>query len=119
MLAALIGPPARRGAFAALAGTLLLGAGCIFPKAAPIPGPVTAADVDRGRYRWPEVDERSLVQGRDLFASHCNACHDYPLVTSVPEGDWPSIVEKMARKAKLSREQAQLVLRFVLVARVR
>jgi len=119
VLAALIGPTARRGAVAALVGTLLLGAGCIFPKAAPIPGPVTAADVDRGRYRWPDVDQRSLVQGRDLFASHCNACHDYPLVTSVPEGDWPSIVEKMARKAKLSREQAQLVLRFVLVARVR
>jgi len=97
----------------------LLAAGCIFPKAAPVPGPVTAADVDRGRYRWPDVDQRALANGRELFAGHCNACHDYPALTSVPESDWPSIVEKMGRKAKLSREQAQLVLRFVLVARVR
>ena len=97
----------------------MLGAGCIFPKAAPVPGPITAADVDRGRYRWADVDRGALVEGRDLFAAHCNACHDYPALTSIPEGDWPSIVEKMARKAKLSREQGQRVLRFVLVARIR
>jgi len=107
---------ARRLALSALG---LLAAGCIFPKAAPVPGPVSPADVDRGRYRWPDVDRASLSAGRDLFAARCNGCHDYPALTSIPEADWPPIVEKMARKAKLSREQGQLVLRFVLVARVR
>jgi len=110
---------AIRGRLLACAALTVLAAGCLFPKAAPVPAPVTAADVDRGRYRWPDVDQRSLSTGRELFAAHCNACHDYPALTSVPEGNWPAIVEKMARKAKLSREQGQLVLRFVLVARVR
>jgi hypothetical protein len=102
-----------------LSGLALVAAGCIFPKAAPVPGPVTAADVDRGRYRWRDIDHRSLSEGRELFATHCNRCHDYPALTAIPEGDWPSIIEKMARKAKLSRDQSQRVLRFVLVARVR
>jgi len=94
-------------------------AGCIFPKAGPAPGPVTSADVDRARYRWPDAERGALTDGRELFVSRCNGCHGYPALTAVPEASWPSIVEKMARKAKLSREQGDHVLRFVLVARVR
>jgi len=102
-----------------LSALAMMVAGCIFPKAGPVPALVTAADVDRARYRWPDADRAALDDGRELFAARCNGCHGYPALTAVPEANWPAVVEKMARKAKLSREQADHVLRFVLVARVR
>jgi cytochrome c5 len=102
----------------ALASLVTLAAGCIFPKAGTLPPPATAVEVARAQTRWPDANEATLATGRDLFASHCNACHSYPDVAAIPEDRWGPILEKMSRKAGLDQGQDEAVLRFILVARV-
>src|SRR5580658_8968765 len=91
----------------------LLGAGC-YPKAGPAPGVVTAHGVTWASTRWPGVTASSLSAGRDLFLAKCNACHDYPDLTAIPEARWPGIIDEMGGKAHLGTEEKGEVLYFVL-----
>jgi hypothetical protein len=95
----------------------LLVAGCIFPKAGALPEPATPDAVARAQAKWSDASDSSLAAGRQLFASHCNACHSYPDLNAISEDRWPAIVEKMGRKAGLEGSEEQLLLRFVLTAR--
>ncbi len=97
--------------FAVLAGTAL--AGCMYPKAAEPPAPLTTAEVESARAEYPEVTGATLTAGRDLFVAHCNECHGHPDVTAIAEDEWPGIVKEMGRKAKLDGKQAASVLRFI------
>jgi len=100
-----------------VAALVTLVTGCIFPKAGALPPPLTAVEVARAQARWPDASETTLATGRDLFASHCNACHSYPDVAAIPEDRWRPILAKMSRKAGLDQGQDEAVLRFILVAR--
>lgn len=111
--------PVAVGKVVGLGALIVLLAGCIFPKAGPLPGPVTSADVARARYRWPDASAGALARGRALFAAHCNACHHYPDLMAISDDRWPGIIQKMARKAHLTADESAQVLRFVLAARAR
>ena len=100
-----------------LAFLATVAAGCGFPPAGAVPPPVTAADADAAKARFPDSSEASLNEGRDLFASHCNRCHNYPDVRKIEEGRWPDILSRMGKKANLDDSQVRAVLTFVLVVR--
>lgn len=90
---------------------------CGFPKSAAAPGAVSPAEVSAATSKWPDATEAQLTTGRDTFIARCNHCHGYPDLASVSEGDWPGILDRMAKKASLDATQKEAVLRFVLVAR--
>jgi len=94
-------------------------AGCGFPAAGPLPSPITPADADAAKTRFPTTDKTSLDAGRDLFASRCNGCHNYPDVWKIDDARWPDIVKRMGNKAGLDDAQSRSVLSFILVARSR
>jgi hypothetical protein len=100
----------------AASAALLTAVGC-YPKPGPAPGPVSASAVTRASTQWPGVTGPSLSAGRDIFLAHCNACHDYPDLTAISDDRWPGILESMAKKAKLSTDQRDEVLHFVLASR--
>jgi hypothetical protein len=106
----------RSGISAALAFFLAAALGC-YPAAGPVPPPATAADAEAAKTRFPDATAELLSLGRDLFSSHCNACHQYPDIWRVEDRRWPEIVESMGKKAKLDDAQAHAVLLFILVAR--
>ena len=110
---------ARRIAFRRIAFALLAGAavGCAFPPAGALPPPVTTADADAAKSRFPDASEGSLNAGRSLFASRCNGCHHYPDVSKIEDGRWPEIPSRMGKKASLDDAQTHAVLSFILVAR--
>ena len=112
-------PLARRPALAAWFALVATGAGCGFPAAGPLPPPVTPADAEAAKTRFPTSDKTSLDAGRDLFASRCNGCHNYPDVWKIDDAGWPDIVKRMAHKAGLDDAQGRSVLSFILVARSR
>jgi hypothetical protein len=92
-------------------------AGCAFPPAGDLPPPVTAADVETAKARFPDASEGALNAGRDLFAARCNGCHHYPDVSKIEDGRWPEILSRMGKKASLDDAQTHAVLSFILVAR--
>ena len=92
-------------------------AGCAFPPAGALPPPVTAADVDAAKARFPEASEGSLNAGRDLFAARCNGCHHYPDISKIDEARWPEILSRMGKKANLDEAQTKAVLSFTLFIR--
>jgi hypothetical protein len=104
----------RFATFALLASAA---AGCAFPPAGSLPPPVTAADADAAKARFPDASEGSLNAGRALFASRCNGCHHYPDVSKIEDARWPEILSRMGKKASLDDAQTRAVLSFILVAR--
>ena len=89
----------------ALAAVLV---GCGYPKSAPVP----AVPGGETSSNWPDAAE-----GRTLFVANCNKCHAHPDVHSESDAEWPSIVQRMAKKADLDAAQGEKVLHFVLAAR--
>jgi mono/diheme cytochrome c family protein len=87
------------------------------PKAGAAPGPLSMASAELARSRWPDASLESLEQGRQLFLANCHRCHAYPDRTAYTAEEWPSLVRRMGRKARLSDAEAMLVLRFVLTDR--
>ena len=108
----------RRGTVhpAAVLAVGLLGAAC-YPKSGPAPAAVSAATATSASTQWPGVTASSLSAGHDLFLSNCNGCHGYPDLTSIAEGDWPHILDRMAKKSHLDAQQRDDVLHFVLASR--
>lgn len=88
-----------------------------FPKSGPTPGPVSPEEVKAAAVKWPGVTEPQLAEGRQLFIERCNSCHGYPDVNAKEEGEWPSIMDRMAKKAKLDAGQKTRVLHFILASR--
>ncbi len=104
-----------RGLVVAMA---LLPWACALARSNPAPAALDAEAVARAQQRWPEVDGDSLERGRALFASSCNGCHGYPAPADHSERRWPRVLRDMGPRANLSRAEADLVLRFVLAARL-
>lgn len=107
----------RKGPWGILALCLATSIGCGFPKAGPVPGPVSPGAATNAKAKWPGTTDESLASGRALFAAKCNACHSHPDVKAISEEKWPSILDRMAKKADLSQKEHDDVLHFVLAAR--
>ena len=54
-----------------------------------------------------------LQQGHDLFKNKCGKCHKLPKPVSHSKDEWVKILGKMAPKAKLDTDQANLVFKYV------
>ena len=57
--------------------------------------------------------ERSLEQGRALYAGKCQGCHRLRQPSKIDPQKWPTILDKMAVKAKLTPEQKAQVDAYV------
>jgi mono/diheme cytochrome c family protein len=112
-------PLHRRLSLAAALVSGIAAIGCGFPAAGPVPPPLTVADVDTAKARFPNTSKDSLDTGRDLFAARCNGCHNYPDVWKVDDARWPEIMKRMGNKAGLDEAQSHAVLSFIRVARSR
>ena len=58
-----------------------------------------------------------LQHGRRLFASRCIECHTLPVVNAHEKTEWPCLVDWMAKRASLKREERDAVLAYILAAR--
>src|SRR5262245_36672151 len=88
-----------------------------FPKAGTVPGPLSAAAIERAQATWPGTSAEALEQGRQLFLNHCDSCHSYPDRAAYKEAEWPDIARRMGHKADLKEAESELVLRFILANR--
>lgn len=91
---------------------------CGYPKTGAAPGPVTTTAAETAATRWPGTTPASLNTGRETFLAKCNDCHGYPDIKLIADDRWPAILKRMGKKADLTPEQTETVLRFVLTTRV-
>ena len=91
---------------------LLLAAGLTACGGSAIPHP-TDRHVSRAQAEWPGTTRQSLEHGRDLYVARCSGCHTLFAPTAYPAKRWREVLGKMARRARLSREQSELVLHYL------
>ncbi len=102
--------------FLALSVILAIG-GCPPRHDAKVPE-VSPAMVDYAAGAWPASDPLQLQRGRALLVGgRCSECHGMPGPGSESAEEWPGVVQRMGRKAKLSDAEREDLLRFVLAAK--
>lgn len=52
-------------------------------------------------------------EGKAIFREKCAKCHGYMLPETRTAEKWPNILDRMAKKAKLTDEQKEAVVAFV------
>jgi len=73
----------------------------------------TAADVQAVAVRWPDTGLADLERGRKTFVRRCSSCHTLILPSAHPTEEWPRLVARMAKRARLTPEQKLDITRFV------
>lgn len=92
--------------------------GCMYilvscATALPIP---TRVHAEWAAQRWPETDTTALQHGRDLYIRKCSGCHNLYTPTSYTEQEWVKEVAAMQKKAKITDEQREIILRYLITA---
>lgn len=59
-----------------------------------------------------------LEQGRALYVSRCNQCHDLEMLDSRSPSAWKGEVSSMARRAKIDDAQQALIMQYITAAHV-
>ena len=101
---------------------LLLPAAVVFTVGCPPRGnahlpEATPAMTASAQARWPDATIEQLAHGRVTMMAHCSECHGLAAPRSEVAAEWPKIMQRMAKKAKLEDAQREDILRYVLAAR--
>ncbi len=67
--------------------------------------------------RFPDATKEELQKGHSIYTGSCTKCHRAKSVTGYTEPKLLEIVDVMARKAKLSAEEKQALIRFAVGVR--
>ena len=67
--------------------------------------------------RRESADLATLNEGRRLFVSRCIDCHTLPPFWHYSAKDWPGIVDSMAHRANLKRNERDAIVAYILAAR--
>jgi mono/diheme cytochrome c family protein len=65
----------------------------------------TAEDARAVSSDWPDTSAQDLVRGRAVYVRRCSGCHTLVLPAAYPAKAWPSLVDAMAERARLSPQQ--------------
>jgi len=75
---------------------------------------VSNAQVEAAKIKFPDATMETLKQGHSLYCGVCTNCHGAKKITNFSEEELPRIIENMARKAKISAEEKDAVLKYVM-----
>jgi mono/diheme cytochrome c family protein len=62
------------------------------------------------------VDQATLARGRGIYMAHCSSCHERVHPGELDPEFWRGITPHMAVKAKISEEEQQQLLHYLMVA---
>jgi cytochrome c5 len=75
---------------------------------------VSSAQVDAAKTKYPDATIDALKKGQDIYYGTCTNCHGAKKITNFSEEELPEIIDNMARKAKISAEEKDAVLKYVI-----
>lgn len=76
-------------------------------------------DVSIAQAHWQGTTFDQLQKGYDIYSTSCNNsdCHDMKTIKDFSLTDWPGLIQKMGRKAKLDSTQYKLVYHYIMTRR--
>lgn len=75
---------------------------------------INDADVNYAISRWNDATKESLTEGQKLYKTYCGECHALLNPKKESENELTWVVPDMAKKAKLTEAQGDLILRYML-----
>ena len=63
--------------------------------------------------KYPDATLAALTEGHGLYVGTCTNCHGTKSIYRISEEKWPSIIDDMAHKAKLTNDQKDALSKFV------
>ena len=75
---------------------------------------ISIAQVEAAKIKFPDATIETLKQGRSLYYGVCTNCHGAKKITNFSADELPGIIDHMARKAKISDEEKDAVLKYVM-----
>jgi len=76
---------------------------------------VSNAQVDAAKIKFPDATMDVLKKGHDIYyGGTCTRCHGAKKITNFSGEELPGIIDNMARKAKISPEEKDAVLKYVI-----
>src|SRR4051794_4397822 len=95
---------------ALLSSFLVLGFAACASTQVPMPSP---QQTEAASHRWPGTTHEDLVAGRTIYVERCSGCHMLPLPDSKSAEAWPKVIDEMADRSKLSKDERTRVLRYL------
>lgn len=69
-------------------------------------------------HTWPGTTTAYLESGRSLLRERCIDCHHRPGPEMALAAQWPEVLRVMSQRAKLSSDERERILRYVLAAKM-
>jgi hypothetical protein len=74
----------------------------------------TETDLARAQNKWSNINLVSLKQGHALYVNKCGSCHYLYRPNKYSEEKWKKEMPEMSQRAKISGEEQELILRYLL-----
>ncbi len=80
---------------------------------------VTDVQLDAAKTKYPNATLDVLKQGRAIYyGDACTKCHSAKRIANFSAEELPGIIDEMARKARISPEEKDAVLKYVMGVRL-
>jgi len=86
---------------------------CMFICCSPIIFKPTIEDVDLAKKTWSDASIEQLNDGCSLYVAKCGGCHLLHTPNEFTEKQWIELLPEMTARAKLTTQQNDLVLKYV------
>ncbi len=78
--------------------------------AVPVPA---STHVEYASRRWPGTRLQDLSAGRELYILKCSGCHSLHAPKELSGQQWEKTVPEMMMRSRLTKEEADLMLRYL------
>jgi len=76
---------------------------------------VSDAQLEAAKTKYPDATMDILQKGHDVYyGASCTGCHGVKRITNFSQEELPAIIKRMARKAGISDEEKDAVLKYVM-----
>ena len=78
----------------------------------------TEAELTAGKTKFADLTKDNLIKGRSIYYDACVHCHEPKNISEFSLDEFSGILNNMARKAKLTPEEKDAVLRYAVAIKL-
>lgn len=74
----------------------------------------TSAQVTAVQSRYPDATKEELLRGYEVYSGPCTKCHKTRDLTGFTEQKLMNVIDRMAKRSKITTEEKQALTRFAI-----